>query len=224
MAKKANQKFKDLFDKDDLFDIITDFNDNSCKDLKKIISDNKNIIKKEILKEAITGLHKFSNYEKIEEAKEIKHIADHIFTFDYTDLNKLKIEDISDDIKLNNYVNLILNQSVFNFSLKASNSKSKSNEDEKNSSFIVLRVKALFKEETRNIQQSQINYVYQENFISDYLNKTKKSIDNIYNDFKIKMLKILFTSKNKANKLLNLFGLNLKVKKASMPAWIVRKL
>jgi hypothetical protein len=54
--------------------------------------------------------------------------------------------------------------------------------------------------------------------------KIKNTAEEMFDDFKLKAINVLFKSKIIVKKFLNLLGLNLVIKKTQWPAWIVRKL
>ena len=219
-TKKANNQFIDFFknDNNNILEILGDL-DEIHKDLKQIILKNKKIIKEEILKETITGLYKFTGSTNFNNKN--KAVATHIFEFDHTDKKHLIVTPINSSSNLKKFIRSlkINNDKIFNFAVKGSGSKS----------YIALRIKAIFKKITNeNISYDGLNYeydIYTEGFITNLVDKVKENIDNVFNDFKIKILKTTMFLKGKSVKLLNLFGLEVKIdKNMKLPKWIVDKL
>ena len=219
-TKKANNQFIDFFknDNNNILEILGDL-DEIHKNLKQIILKNKKIIKEEILKETITGLYKFTGSTNFNNNN--KAVATHIFEFDHTDKKHLIVTPINSSSNLKKFIRSlnINNDKIFNFAVKGSGSKS----------YIALRIKAIFKKITNeNISYDGLNYeydIYTEGFITNLVDKVKENIDNVFDDFKIKILKTTMFLKGKSVKLLNLFGLEVKIdKNMKLPKWIVDKL
>lgn len=183
VAKKATYKLNRLFDNQDkiLKEIFS--NNDDFVIVKEFLNDKKNtnFIKKEIIREALTGQAKFENK---------KYIATHVLTYDdknYKDKNyKVDIEEINEK-----YINDVSKQVDIKFGFKGGVDKS-----------------------------SNVMHINSESFFGDI----KDKIDDIFDNIKLKALKIISSVKKKSLRLLNLFGIKIKINKATMPQWIIDKL
>jgi hypothetical protein len=235
MKKNANNNFEKIVDKNEIFNLIKieeikELNNSSVQLFEKIILEHNDDIKKEIIREAITGCYKFSGQRDIIVGSKNKNIANYIFEFNQSKI-EIKIIPINTNEDLDKYVTKIINEVKFDFSFKGTSS------GDNKSSIISLRIKKTLSNAFNKIKQifdssyqndlylnnSHLN-IYEESVFTGLIGNVKKEIESVYYNFKIKILKILYFSKNKTTKLLNLFGLSLKIKKASMPKWIVDKL
>ena len=63
-------------------------------------------------------------------------------------------------------------------------------------------------------------HINSESFFGDI----KDKIGDIFDNVKLKALKIISSVKKKSLRLLNLFGIKIKINKATMPQWIIDKL
>lgn len=158
-------------------------------------------IKKEIIKEAITGNIKFGETSDA--------AANSILEFDINNGNIKLI----DSKEIFNYINDVADNASFDFSFKGGSKQS----------YLVLRLKI----KVKKINDSFKNYIDNNQIIYNEIAVFDNIMNNIYSIFdsaKIKIIKILNSSKIKVFKFLNFLGFKIKVKKARMPKWIVDKL
>lgn len=271
--QKANANIEKIFSDEEHIKKIIGAEAKDVSDfLIKKIGENKEEIKKEIIKEAITGLRKFGNVSNpendvYESSKNIQAIANIVFHIDFvskSDNLLMDVNIIDTETRLDKYVESIKSKIQMDFSFKGEQHK-----DGSGGSFATLRIKVKNaldelldklktkikeseienkKNETQNEKNiiniknindnddkveelfdsfNDINYgddIYEEGFFSDLLDGAKKEVNKIYDNFKLKILRILFTSKNKASELFRLLGIRPKIKNARMPKWIVDKL
>lgn len=112
VAKKATYKLNSLFDNQQeiLKEIFSDNNDFEIVSKFLNSSKNKDFIKKEIIKEALTGQAKFENK---------KYIATHVLTYDDENDYKVDIEEID-----KKYIDTVSKQVSIEFGFKGSDDKS----------------------------------------------------------------------------------------------------
>jgi hypothetical protein len=178
VAKKATYELNRLFkNEEEIFKEILGNDD--FKIVKKFLNDNKNknFIKKEIIKEALTGQAKFIIK---------KYIATHVLTYDDKTPHKVDIEEINDK-----YIDKVSEQVKIEFGFKGDDDSS-----------------------------VNVMHINSESFFGDI----KDKIGDIFDNVKLKALKIISSVKKKSLRLLNLFGIKIKINKATMPQWIIDKL
>ena len=203
IIRKANIEMEQLFKAEKSFyEKLTD--DKNFIDFL-INPENSLIIKKEIIKEAITGEHKFG--------KGNDAVANWILEFNIGQAS-IKMKDISNESELKKYIDDVLNNCVFDFSFKGSGDKS----------FLALRLKQIIKPINSSFYEFLDSEIINENIINDIFKKSKEKIEKLSDLFRRKIIKIVMFSKNKAKKILDLFGIKPKIKNAKMPSWIVDKL
>ena len=177
VAKKATYELNRLFkNEEEIFKEILGNDD--FKIVKKFLNDdkNKNFIKKEIIKEALTGQAKFIIK---------KYIATHVLTYDDKKC-EVDIEEINEK-----YIDDVSKQVDIKFGFKGDDDSS-----------------------------VNVMHINSESFFGDI----KDKIDDIFDNVKLKALKIISSVKKKSLRLLNLFGIKIKINKATMPQWIIDKL
>ena len=225
--EEAEKQFEVFIEKNKILNLI---------EIEKKQKDKfKQVIKKEIIKEAITGQYKFEGKKNF--LTKNVFVANYIFEFNSYKNDYYKIIPIDSETNLNSFVNKIFSECKFDFSIKGSSSQS----------YISLRIKSTLQEIIQKIKKStneliqrsndivninnsfdEFNYeydIYDENFVTNLTNKLKNNVLDIFNKFKIKTLNIAIFIKNKAKSILNLLGLKVQIDKSSkLPSWIVNKL
>lgn len=196
-TSKKDQKKANLIFNDKYFQNNIETNSDEKLNIEKLFNnkDNLNQIKKEILKEAITGTYKFQDNKE--------NIATHILEFDIEENPKIKLISLTD----NSYIEEILKKINFNFSFKGGSKNS----------FVALRFQISDSFNNKNNNDLQI---YNELFFDKIKDFVYNKIDNL----KAKFIKIIMSKKNSIIKLLNFLNFKIKIKKSQMPNWIVNKL